>query len=77
MAANLTHAQQVTRLYRKSLKHLLSWAVYRHEWRQEALKLRARFDANKDLKDVKKATQLLQDGEREFELYKHPDPYIS
>lgn len=29
MASGLSHAQKVTRLYRKSLKHLLSWIVDR------------------------------------------------
>ena len=72
----LTHAQQVTRLYRKSLKHLLSWCIDRQAWRKEALDLRARFDANKDIYDMKKATTLLQLGEEQFRLNIHPDPYI-
>lgn len=73
----LTHAQRVTRLYRSSLKHLLSWIIDRDEWRSEAMKLRAAFDANKNLKDVGQATALLEYGEREFNRWKHPDPYIS
>ena len=74
---SLTHAQRVTRLYRNSLKHLLSWTVDREVWRSEALKLRAVFDENKDLKDVGQATVLLEFGEKEFNIWKHPDPYIS
>lgn len=73
----LTHAQRVTRLYRNTLKHLLSWIIDRDEWRSEAMKLRAAFDANKNLKDVGHAATLLEYGEREFNLWKHPDPYIS
>ena len=73
----LTHAQRVTRLYRNSLKHLLSWTIDRALWRAEALKLRALFDASKDLKDVGQATALLEYGEKEFNLWKHPNPYIS
>lgn len=73
----LTHAQQVTRLYRKSLKHLLSWCIDRQTWRKEALDLRAKFDANKDIRDVKQATALLQQGEEVFRRNMHPDPYIS
>ena len=75
--AALSHAQKVTRLYRKSLKHLLSWTIDRALWRQQALELRARFDAHKDLRDMKKAVHLLEDGEEEFNYLKHPDPYIS
>lgn len=75
--ASLTHAQRVTRLYRRSLKHMLSWTIDRGLWRIQAVELRARFDAHKDSKDVKKYVRLLEEGEREFEAYKHPDPYIS
>ncbi|XP_003387932.1 PREDICTED: NADH dehydrogenase [ubiquinone] 1 beta subcomplex subunit 9-like [Amphimedon queenslandica] len=74
--AALTHTQNVTRLYRKSLKHLLSWAIDRRLWRRQALELRDRFDANKDV-DHSIALKLLQEGEAEFERRKHPDPYIS
>ena len=76
MASELSHAQRVTRLYRRSLKHLLSWAIDRSVWRHEAVNLRARFDANKHVKDMKRATALLEAGERDFEKHKHPSPYI-
>lgn len=72
----LSHSQRVIRLYRNSLKHLLSWAIDRGVWREHAVAMRARFDANKDLMDLGKARKLLEDGEAEFEMYKHPDPYI-
>ncbi len=75
-SSGLTHVQRVTRLYRRSLKHMLSWTIDRALWREEALELRARFDANKEIKDVRKAAQLLEEGEKEFQLYIHPDPYI-
>ena len=71
----LTHAQRVTRLYRRSLKHLLSWSIDRQVWREQAVELRAKFDANK-YADVRKANALLEKGEQEFEAGKHPDPYI-
>ena len=72
----LSHAQKVTRLYRKSLKHLLSWKISRAVWRQEAIELRGIFDENKHIRDVTKATTLLERGETEFNKWKHPDPYI-
>ena len=72
----LTHTQRVTRLYRRSLKHLLSWAIDRPLWREKALDLRERFDANKDVKDPRIALKLLEDGEAEWEEFKHPQPYI-
>ena len=71
----LTHAQKVTRLYRKSLKHLLSWTIARDVWREQAIDLRDRFDDNKHV-DLALAMKLLEQGEKEFEKHKHPDPYI-
>ena len=72
----LTHTQRVTRLYRRSLKHLLSWAIDRPLWREKALDLRERFDANKDVKDPRIALKLLEEGEAEWEEFRHPQPYI-
>jgi hypothetical protein len=45
----LTHRQRVTRMYRKSLRTLDSWACDRGIWNEEAGKLRAQFDAHKHL----------------------------
>lgn len=39
------------------------------------MQLRDRFDANKDV-SIKLGTMLLEEGEREFEKKKHPNPYI-
>lgn len=43
-------------------------------WRQEALKLRDRFDAAKDV-SMPRAVQLLEEGEEEFRINRHPEPY--
>lgn len=45
----LTHKQQVTRLYKKSLKTLESWVIDRRLWNEEATKIRAEFDTNSTL----------------------------
>ena len=71
----LNHAQKVTRLYRKSLKNLLSWTIFREVWREDACELRAIFDMNKNV-DMAEATKLLEHGEKVYERHKHPDPYI-
>ncbi|XP_027501350.1 NADH dehydrogenase [ubiquinone] 1 beta subcomplex subunit 9 [Corapipo altera] len=76
MAAYLTHQQKVLRLYKKSLRHLESWCIYRDKYRYFACLLRERFDKNKDVKDMVKATQLLRAGEEEFWANQHPQPYI-
>lgn len=73
----ITHQQRVTRLYRNSLKHLLSWCIGREGWRKEALELRARFDAHKDETDRRAINAIVDEAEAEFERRKHPYPYIS
>ncbi|XP_009879348.1 PREDICTED: NADH dehydrogenase [ubiquinone] 1 beta subcomplex subunit 9 [Charadrius vociferus] len=72
----LTHQQKVLRLYKKSLRHLESWCIYRDKYRYFACLLRERFDKNKDVKDMVKATELLKAGEEEFWANQHPQPYI-
>ena len=76
LAKGITHQQRVMRLYRNSLKHLLSWCIDRQLWRREALKLRDRFDDNKYERDQKKVHAILKAAEAEFEKMKHPFPYI-
>ncbi|XP_002737953.1 NADH dehydrogenase [ubiquinone] 1 beta subcomplex subunit 9-like [Saccoglossus kowalevskii] len=78
MSANnmLTHSQRVLRLYKKSLRHIESYCHSRHRFRYQATLLRARFDENKDEKDMMKAARLLQEGEGEFYKNQHPQPYI-
>ena len=76
LAKGITHQQRVMRLYRNSLRHLLDWVIDRQSWRQEAVKLRERFDAHKHEKDRRKIHKIMEAAEREFEKYKHPFPYV-
>ena len=76
LARQLTHHQRVTRLYRDSLKHLLSWTMNREAWREQAVLLREKFDDNKSLTDRHKIEKVLRDGEAQFEEWRHPAPYI-
>ena len=75
LAKGITHQQRVMRLYRNSLKHLLSWCIDRQLWRREAMKLRDRFDDNKYERDQRRVHSILQAAEAEFEKMKHPFPY--
>lgn len=47
-------AQHVYSVYRRALRLTLSWSIRRDIWRQQALQIRARFDANKDVSDPRK-----------------------
>ncbi|XP_048363265.1 NADH dehydrogenase [ubiquinone] 1 beta subcomplex subunit 9 [Sphaerodactylus townsendi] len=76
MAAYLTHQQKVLRLYKRALRHLESWCVFRDKYRFFACIMRARFDEHKNEKDMVKATKLLMAAEQEFWQNQHPQPYI-
>lgn len=65
---------QVARLYRHSLRTLLSWAIDRDVFNAEAEALRARFDSNRSA-TMAAATRLLQDGQDELFANMHPDAY--
>ncbi|XP_061786994.1 NADH dehydrogenase [ubiquinone] 1 beta subcomplex subunit 9 [Nerophis lumbriciformis] len=72
----LTHQQKVLRLYKKSLRHLESWCIFRDKYRFYACLMRARFEENKNEVDLVKATLMLKAGEEEFWEKQHPQPYI-
>jgi NADH dehydrogenase (ubiquinone) 1 beta subcomplex subunit 9 len=61
-------------LYRNSLRTLLSWAVDRDIFNDEATKLRARFDTARGV-SAAAASRLLREGEDELFANMHPDPY--
>jgi NADH dehydrogenase (ubiquinone) 1 beta subcomplex subunit 9 len=61
-------------LYRNSLRTLLSWAVDRDIFNEEATKLRSRFDTSRGV-SAAAASRLLREGEDELFANVHPDPY--
>ena len=48
----------------------------RHDYRYDAVLMRARFDANKDIKDMRKAAALVAAGEEEVFQKTDYDPFI-
>ncbi|EQC38183.1 hypothetical protein SDRG_04612 [Saprolegnia diclina VS20] len=74
-APTLSHKQQVTRLYKRSLKLLDSWAIDRRLWNDEATKIRAQFDANK-FASAAVAERLIRDAQAKLVEFTHPDPYV-
>ena len=69
------HVQRVTRLYRRSLKNLLNWVVWRDLWIEKGFELRAEFDAQKNVTDPRLIEKLVSDAEAKLAEYQHPDPY--
>lgn len=73
---NLTHSQRVTRLYRKSLRTLESWAVDREIFLRESERIRARFNAYKHADAAGgEVTRVLREAEAELAEWVHPDMY--
>jgi NADH dehydrogenase (ubiquinone) 1 beta subcomplex subunit 9 len=71
----LFHKQYVASLYRRSLKTSLNWYVDRALWRPVALKIRARFEANRNITSTQELRKVLLAAEKELEENYHPDPY--
>ncbi|KAG9142521.1 hypothetical protein Leryth_017008 [Lithospermum erythrorhizon] len=68
--------ERVRILYRRALKDSLNWAVHRHIFYEDADRLRARFDANKDVEDLETIDRMIADGEAAHNKWRHPDPYV-
>ncbi|KAF2252723.1 hypothetical protein BU26DRAFT_562442 [Trematosphaeria pertusa] len=65
----------VLRLYRRSLKLSLDWAVHRYLWRGQAMYIRSLFEANKHVTEPRQQRELIKETETLLEKWKHPDPY--
>lgn len=73
---SLSHQQRVTRLYRRSLRELNSWAIDRELFCREAEKIRAQFDQNRSLDPHGGLSQrLVREAEEKVLSFTHPDPY--
>mmetsp|Transcript_1813 Transcript_1813/g.2731 ORF Transcript_1813/g.2731 Transcript_1813/m.2731 type:complete len:154 (-) Transcript_1813:323-784(-) len=71
---HLTRNQEVARLYRHSLRSLLSWCIDREIFNEEASKIRAEFDAERGV-NASRAIRLLKEGQAKLYAHTHPDPY--
>lgn len=70
----VTHARRVCSLYKRAVRNYESWHTHFVHWRYDAVVVRARFDKNKDIKDLRLAKHLLEEGEKELESILHPAP---
>jgi len=68
---------KVSMLYRRSLKTALSWLIDRSLYNRQADKIRASFEANRDISDPVKVAHLIENTEKLLLKYEHPDPYIA
>ncbi|XP_076048124.1 NADH dehydrogenase (ubiquinone) B22 subunit [Oratosquilla oratoria] len=70
----LSHSRKVCSFYKRALRNLESWYDRRPAYRYRATLLRAEFDKNKDVKDLRIAQQLLEKGEQELFEKQHYQP---
>ncbi|KAL5387038.1 hypothetical protein PMIN02_008267 [Paraphaeosphaeria minitans] len=73
--AAMSSRTTVLRLYRRSLKLALDWAVHRYLWRGQAMYIRSLFEANKTVAEPRRQRDLIKETENLLEKWKHPDPY--
>ena len=71
----LGHKAKVVRLYRHSLKAVVSWAVDRDLVNSEASRIRGLFEENRNA-SPDKASRLIREAQEKLHLYTHPDKYV-
>ncbi|CAG9792745.1 unnamed protein product [Diatraea saccharalis] len=69
-----THSQKVCSLYKRVLRNLEAFYDRRNVYRYQAVLMRARFDKNAKETDMRKAVELLRQGEEELFSQIHPLP---
>ncbi|XP_078042672.1 NADH dehydrogenase (ubiquinone) B22 subunit [Augochlora pura] len=67
----ITHSQRVCRLYKRVLRTLDDFNMWKHEFRYQATLVRQRFEENRNIKDARLAKKLLLEGEEE--LFRNPN----
>ncbi|KAJ8924501.1 hypothetical protein NQ315_007298 [Exocentrus adspersus] len=79
MTANLptglvSHTRKVQSLYKRAVRTLECWYDRRDVFRYYAVLMRARFDENKDIKDMRVAKEFIRKGEEELFDNQHWQP---
>jgi len=70
----VSHTRKVCSLYKRSLRNLEAHFEKRPVYRFNAVIMRARFDENRDIKDMRKAKELIALGEEELFQTEHFQP---
>ncbi|XP_049790413.1 NADH dehydrogenase [ubiquinone] 1 beta subcomplex subunit 9 [Schistocerca nitens] len=70
----VSHTRKVCSLYKRALRNLESFYDRRPAFRYQAVLLRHRFDENRNVKDMREARVLLEEGERELFMKQHYQP---
>ncbi|XP_044744411.1 NADH dehydrogenase [ubiquinone] 1 beta subcomplex subunit 9 [Coccinella septempunctata] len=68
----VSHTRKVQSLYKRVLRNLENYYDKREVYRYHAVIMRAEFDKNKDIKDIRVARELLHQGEENLFQKMHP-----
>jgi NADH dehydrogenase (ubiquinone) 1 beta subcomplex subunit 9 len=76
-AVELSHSQRVTRIYRRALRLQGDYIIDYDDLISESYKLRARFDAKKNIPANSPETEYwIMKAEQELDSHVHPEPYV-
>ncbi|ODM91109.1 NADH dehydrogenase [ubiquinone] 1 beta subcomplex subunit 9 [Orchesella cincta] len=70
----IPHVRKVQSLYKRALRNIEGFHHHRHIYRYNAVIIRNRFDENRNILDMRKAKQLLEEGEEELFKMQHYQP---
>ncbi|XP_045460699.1 NADH dehydrogenase [ubiquinone] 1 beta subcomplex subunit 9 [Harmonia axyridis] len=70
----VSHTRKVQSLYKRALRNLENFYTQREIYRFRAVLLREDFDKNRDIKDLRVAKELLENGEEYLFKVSHPLP---
>lgn len=70
------NSKRVASLFRKALRTAFDSSLKFDAYRNETLKIRAQFEANKHISDPNEAERVYTAGVKKVTEGKHPDPYI-
>ncbi|RKP11362.1 hypothetical protein BJ684DRAFT_22078 [Piptocephalis cylindrospora] len=69
------HRSRVSSLYRRALKSAYDWSGRRDIWRHQAMEIRAKFEANRNVSSLRQREALCRQTEEELWVMRHPDPH--
>lgn len=62
-------------LYRRFLRDSLNWHIRRDTWRKDAVRIRAEFEVNRNVRNPRELANILNRAEEQLASRQHPDPY--
>ncbi|CUM56641.1 unnamed protein product [Debaryomyces tyrocola] len=71
------NSKRVASLFRRALRTAFDSSLKFDAYRNETIKIRAQFEANKNINNPSDLEEAIARTERKLEEWNHPDPYIT